>query len=182
MLNDWTTTVCQEPPILYLPEVMGSSLGLTATGRWQLSLILDLDPQTLQGPPLFSQIPYETCSQIYSCKNFGSNLWGAEESRIGPREELNVDAAVTEVWAYPSGALALGKPFRAVLFGEEQMCCCIQAGSTLILWGRCEQCTAWSTSRNLDDMTSRRQDGMSSCSAEYGNTDASWLFELMEAR
>lgn len=53
----------------------------------------------------------------------GSNLWGAEESRTRLREELNIDAATTEVSAYPAGALALGKPSRAVLFGKRGLSC-----------------------------------------------------------
>lgn len=45
MFNDCTTTVYQELPVFYLPQVMG----LIATGQWQLNLILDSDPQTTPG-------------------------------------------------------------------------------------------------------------------------------------
>lgn len=78
-----------------------------------------------------------------------------------------------------------GKTPQGSLVWEEQGGLLPQSGgiSPLVLKGGSEQCnTALSISRNLSDTISRRQDGMCSCSAEYGNADASWLFELMEAR
>lgn len=52
----------------------------------------------------------------------------AEEKKTRLREELNIDAATTEVSAYPTDAQVLGKPSRAILSGKRGVSFCSRLG------------------------------------------------------
>lgn len=64
----------------------------------------------LQAPPFLGQILCETLRWRFACKKFiwecplYQNIWGIEESKTWPREELNIDAATTETSAHPMGS------------------------------------------------------------------------------